>query len=260
MPLSVIIITRNESANIVACIESVAFADEVIVLDGQSTDDTVSLAQNLGAKVFMADSWEGFGPQKNKALGFASHDWVLSLDADERVSVKLSLEIQQTLSQPSFSLYDIPRLTNFCGQWIHHCGWRPDRVTRLFQRHTARFSDDVVHEKVLSLQGQPRGRLKQSLLHFSYPCVQSYWRKLQVYSQAWAAQKFAQGHTTTMSRAVGSGLVAFIKSYIFRLGFLDGAMGLAVCILQGQAAYGKYFNLYCLNQGKQRLLYFPLLD
>jgi glycosyltransferase involved in cell wall biosynthesis len=251
MPLSVIIITRNESANIVACIESVAFADEVIVLDGQSTDDTVSLAQNLGAKVFMADSWEGFGPQKNKALGFASHDWVLSLDADERVSVKLSLEIQQTLSQPSFSLYDIPRLTNFCGQWIHHCGWRPDRVTRLFQRHTARFSDDVVHEKVLSLQGQPRGRLKQSLLHFSYPCVQSYWRKLQVYSQAWAAQKFAQGHTTTMSRAVGSGLVAFIKSYIFRLGFLDGAMGLAVCILQGQAAYGKYFTLYCLNQGKQ---------
>ena len=251
MPLSVIIITRNESANIVACIESVAFADEVIVLDGQSTDDTVSLAQNLGAKVFMADSWEGFGPQKNKALGFASHDWVLSLDADERVSVKLSLEIQQTLSQPSFSLYDIPRLTNFCGQWIHHCGWRPDRVTRLFQRHTARFSDDVVHEKVLSLQGQPRGRLKQSLLHFSYPCVQSYWRKLQVYSQAWAAQKFAQGHTTTMSRAVGSGLVAFIKSYIFRLGFLDGSMGLAVCILQGQAAYGKYFTLYCLNQGKQ---------
>ncbi len=251
MPLSVIIITRNESANIVACIESVAFADEVIVLDGQSTDDTVSLAQNLGAKVFIADSWEGFGPQKNKALGFASHDWVLSLDADERVSVKLSLEIQQTLSQPSFSLYDIPRLTNFCGQWIHHCGWRPDRVTRLFQRHTARFSDDVVHEKVLSLQGQPRGRLKQSLLHFSYPCAQSYWRKLQVYSQAWAAQKFAQGHTTTMSRAVGSGLVAFIKSYIFRLGFLDGAMGLAVCILQGQAAYGKYFTLYCLNQGKQ---------
>jgi glycosyltransferase involved in cell wall biosynthesis len=251
MHLSVIIITRNESANIVACLESVAFADEVIVLDGQSTDDTVSLAQNGGAKVFIAPSWEGFGPQKNKALGYASHDWVLSLDADERVSADLAREIQQVLSQPQHTLYDIPRLTNFCGQWIHHCGWRPDHVARLFQKHTARFSDDVVHEKLVSNDQHAKGKLQHSLLHYSYPSAQSYWRKLQVYSQAWADQKFAQGHTTSMSRAVSSGFVAFIKSYIFRLGFLDGSMGLAVCILQAQAAYGKYFTLYCLNQGKQ---------
>ena len=251
MHLSVIIITRNESANIVACLESVAFADEVIVLDGQSTDDTVSLAQNVGAKVFIAPSWEGFGPQKNKALGYASHDWVLSIDADERVSADLAREIQQVLSQPQHTLYDIPRLTNFCGQWIHHCGWRPDHVARLFQKHTARFSDDVVHEKLVSNDQHAKGKLQHSLLHYSYPSAQSYWRKLQVYSQAWADQKFAQGHTTSMSRAVSSGFVAFIKSYIFRLGFLDGSMGLAVCILQAQAAYGKYFTLYCLNQGKQ---------
>jgi glycosyltransferase involved in cell wall biosynthesis len=251
MSLSVIIITRNESANIVACLESVAFADEVIVLDGQSTDDTVSLAQNGGAKVFIAPSWEGFGPQKNKALGYASHDWVLSIDADERVSADLAREIQQVLSQPQHTLYDIPRLTNFCGQWIHHCGWRPDHVARLFQKHTARFSDDVVHEKLVSNDQHAKGKLQHSLLHYSYPSAQSYWRKLQVYSQAWADQKFAQGHTTSMSRAVSSGFVAFIKSYIFRLGFLDGSMGLAVCILQAQAAYGKYFTLYCLNQGKQ---------
>ena len=251
MHLSVIIITRNESANIVACLESVAFADEVIVLDGQSTDDTVSLAQNGGAKVFIAPSWEGFGPQKNKALGYASHDWVLSIDADERVSADLAREIQQVLSQPQHTLYDIPRLTNFCGQWIHHCGWRPDHVARLFQKHTARFSDDVVHEKLVSNDQHAKGKLQHSLLHYSYPSAQSYWRKLQVYSQAWADQKFAQGHTTSMSRAVSSGFVAFIKSYIFRLGFLDGSMGLAVCILQAQAAYGKYFTLCCLNQGKQ---------
>ena len=251
MPLSVIIITRNESANIVACLESVAFADEVIVLDGQSTDDTVSLAQNVGAKVFIAPSWEGFGPQKNKALSYASHDWVLSIDADERVSADLASEIQRVLSQPQNTLYDIPRLTNFCGQWIHHCGWRPDRVARLFQKHTARFSDDVVHEKLVSNDRHAKGKLQHSLLHYSYPSAQSYWRKLQVYSQAWADQKFAQGQTTSMSRAVSSGLVAFIKSYIFRLGFLDGSMGLAVCIMQAQAAYGKYFTLYCLNQGKQ---------
>jgi len=251
MPLSVIIITRNESANILACLESVAFADEVIVLDGQSTDDTVHLARNSGAKVFIAQSWEGFGPQKNKALSYANHDWVLSIDADERVSADLAFEIQQVLSQPKHTLYDIPRLTNFCGQWIHHCGWRPDCVARLFKKHTARFSDDVVHEKLIPTEKYPRGLLQHSLLHYSYPSAQSYWRKLQIYSQAWAAQKFAQGHTTTMSRAVSSGIVAFIKSYIIRLGFLDGAMGLAVCIMQAQAAYGKYFTLYCLNQGKQ---------
>jgi len=251
MPLSVIIITRNESANILACLESVAFADEVIVLDGQSTDDTVHLARNSGAKVFIAQSWEGFGPQKNKALSYANHDWVLSIDADERVSADLAFEIQQVLSQPKHTLYDIPRLTNFCGQWIHHCGWRPDCVARLFKKHTARFSDDVVHEKLIPTEKYPRGLLQHSLLHYSYPSAQSYWRKLQIYSQAWAAQKFAQGHTTTISRAVSSGIVAFIKSYIIRLGFLDGAMGLAVCIMQAQAAYGKYFTLYCLNQGKQ---------
>jgi len=251
MPLSVIIITRNESANILACLESVAFADEVIVLDGQSTDDTVHLARNSGAKVFIAQSWEGFGPQKNKALSYANHDWVLSIDADERVSADLAFEIQHVSSQPKHTLYDIPRLTNFCGQWIHHCGWRPDCVARLFKKHTARFSDDVVHEKLISTEKYPRGLLQHSLLHYSYPSAQSYWRKLQIYSQAWAAQKFAQGHTTTMSRAVSSGIVAFIKSYIIRLGFLDGAMGLAVCIMQAQAAYGKYFTLYCLNQGKQ---------
>jgi glycosyltransferase involved in cell wall biosynthesis len=251
MPLSVIIITRNESANIAACLESVAFADEVVVLDGQSVDNTAEIARQHGAKVFLADSWEGFGRQKNKALSYAQHEWVLSLDADERVSPALAKEIQQALNNNGALLYDIPRLTNFCGQWIHHCGWRPDRVIRLFKRSVARFSDDVVHEKLLPLHNIAIGKLEHSLLHYSYPDANAYWRKLQVYSLAWAEQKYEQGQTTSMGRAIGSGLVAFIKSYVFRLGFLDGAMGLAVCILQGQAAYGKYFTLYCLNQGKK---------
>jgi len=251
MPLSVIIITRNESANIAACLESVAFADEVIVLDGQSTDNTAEIARRHGATVILADTWEGFGRQKNKALGFASHDWVLSLDADERVSPALADEIQRCLNLSGPSLYDIPRLTNFCGQWIHHCGWRPDRVTRLFQKNAAQFSNDMVHEKLVPIHSTPIGKLEHSLLHYSYPDANAYWRKLQVYSVAWAQQRYAQGQTTSMSRAIGSGVVAFIKSYVFRLGFLDGAMGLAVCILQGQAAYGKYFTLYCLNQGKK---------
>lgn len=251
MPLSVIIITRNESANITACLQSVGFADEVIVLDGQSTDDTVLRAQQLGAKVVVDPEWQGFGPQKNKALAHATHDWVLSIDADERVSPELAQEIQSVMRQSEYLVYDIPRLTNFCGQWIHHCGWRPDRVIRLFKKDRARFSDDVVHEKIIAHPNIAVGKLMHSLLHYSYPTAKDYWHKLQLYSQAWAQQKFEQGQTTSMTRAVGSGLVAFLKSYVFRLGFLDGPMGLAVCVMQGQAAYGKYFTLYCLNQGKK---------
>jgi glycosyltransferase involved in cell wall biosynthesis len=251
MSLSVIIITRNESANIVACLQSASFADEVIVLDGQSTDDTVSLAQQHGATVILSGTWEGFGHQKNKALSHATHDWVLSLDADERVSDQLAKEIQAVLTHADHAVYDIPRLTNFCGQWIYHCGWRPDRVARLFKRNEARFSDDVVHEKLIAANARSVGKLRHSLLHYSYPTAQAYWRKLQTYSQAWAQQKFDQGQTTSMSRAISSGFFAFLKSYLFRLGFLDGAMGLAVCILQAQAAYGKYFTLYCLSQGKK---------
>jgi glycosyltransferase involved in cell wall biosynthesis len=251
MPLSVIIITRNESANIAACLDSVSFADEVIVLDGQSSDDTALIAEQRGAKVVLADVWNGFGPQKNKALSHAQHEWVLSLDADERVSPDLALEIERVLLDGKHDIYEIPRLTNFCGQWIYHCGWRPDRVVRLFKKNSARFSDDKVHERVMALQSQSVGQLKYSLLHYSYPSANDYWRKLQMYSQAWAQQKFEQGKTTSMVRAVSSGMVAFVKSYVFRLGFLDGAMGLAVCIMQAQAAYGKYFTLYCLNQGKK---------
>ena len=143
--------------------------------------------------------------------------------------------------------FEIPRLTRFCGQWIHHCGWTPDYVLRLFRRGSARFSDDLVHERVL-LDGPRPMRLASPLLHESYPTPEHYWRKLQAYSHAWAVQRHAQGRTTSMTRAALSGCAAFVRSYVLRLGFLDGAMGFAVCTMQAQAAFGKYFALYCLNR------------
>lgn len=246
--LSVIIITKNEASNIEACLDSVAFADEVIVLDSGSTDATVPLARARGAHVYAAHDWPGFGPQKNRALELASCDWVLSLDADERVSVDLANEIQKLTLDAGQYAFEIPRLTQFCGRWIRHCGWTPDHVLRLFKRGTARFSDDLVHEKVLIATGFQRGRLKSHLLHYSYPTPSHYWRKLEQYSQAWAAQRFARGQKTSMGRAGLASVVAFLRSYFFRLGFLDGAMGFAVCTMQAQAAFGKYFTLYCLNQ------------
>ena len=245
--LSVIIITCNEAANIAACIQSVSFADEVVLLDSGSSDGTPDIARRLGAQVHQSGDWPGFGPQKNRALALAKFPWVLSLDADERVSSELARQIQAALAADQGSAYEIPRLTQFCGRWIHHCGWTPDRVLRLFKRGTARFSDDLVHERVLLAQGTP-ARLTEPLLHYSYPTPSHYWRKLEQYSQAWAQQRFARGQQTTMLRAGLAGVVAFLRSYLFRLGFLDGAMGFAVCTMQAQAAFGKYFALYCLNQ------------
>lgn len=244
--LSVIIITFNEAANIEACLKSVSFADEVVVLDAGSTDGTAELARAMGALVQVTKDWPGFGAQKNRALEAARHPWVLSLDADERVSSELALQIQNALVAGVAAAYEIPRLTQFCGRWIHHCGWTPDHVLRLFRRDSARFSDDLVHERVLLKQGVP-SRLTSPLLHYSYPTPSHYWRKLEQYSQAWAEQRFAMGQNTSMARAGLAGVVAFLRSYFFRLGFLDGAMGFAVSAMQAQAAFGKYFALYCMN-------------
>ena len=251
MSLSVIIITKNEEANLQACLESVRFADQWVVLDNASTDNTRAIASAFGAQVTATDGWPGFGRQKNIALGLATQDWVLAIDADERVSPELAAEIQQAIKNPAASAFEIPRLTQFCGQWIYHCGWNPDRVLRLFRRGQAEFSQDLVHERVLltgAALASPPLRLRSRLLHFSYPTPAHYWRKLAQYSQAWAEQARARGQASSMPRAVTSGLMAFVKSYIFRLGILDGAMGFAVCAMQAQAAFGKYFTLYCLNQ------------
>jgi glycosyltransferase involved in cell wall biosynthesis len=241
----VVIIAHNEEGNIAECLRSVAFADECIVVDHASTDRTVAIATAMGAHVLQTSDWPGFGPQKNRGLEQAKGRWVLSLDADERVSPSLAAEILSVIRPDSQGIYAMPRRTQFCGRWIDHCGWTPDFVARLFPRGLARFSDALVHE-CLEFEG-PCGRLKAPLLHFSYPHPQAYWDKLQRYSVAWAEQRFSQGETSSMSRACFSGLFAFLKSYLLRLGFLDGALGLAVCLMQAQAAFGKHFHLYCLH-------------
>ena len=246
--LSVIIIAKNEAANIQACIESVAFADEVVVLDSGSSDDTAALAETAGARVVSVDDWPGFGPQKNRSLALATCDWVLSIDADERISAASAREIQSVIAHSQDIAFSIPRLTQFCGHWIHHCGWTPDHVLRLFPRGLAKFSDDLVHERVVLQAGVRMGQLRETLLHFSYPTPAHYWRKLEQYSNAWAQQRSAVGQRTSMIRAGLAGVVAFVRSYFFRLGVLDGAMGFAVCTMQAQAAFGKYFALYCMNQ------------
>jgi glycosyltransferase involved in cell wall biosynthesis len=150
--ISVCIITKNEAENIAACIRSVAWADEIIVVDNFSEDNTPQIAESLGAKVYIED-WKGFGAQKNSAIHKASGDWILSLDADERVTDSLRIEIQQRLDlKNSVSGYYIPRKNYFCGKWIRYGGWYPDYSLRLFRKISGRFENRSVHEKVLSLE------------------------------------------------------------------------------------------------------------
>lgn len=249
--LSIVIIAMNESHNIADCIESVKFAKQIVVLDGASQDNTQDIARALGAQVEVSGHWQGFGHQKNLALSFATQKWVLSLDADERVTPQLATEICQAIiafennPQEAADAYAIPRLTEFCGKLIRHCGWTPDYVTRLWLNGRAKFSPDLVHERLLT-DACKVSKLKAPILHYSYPSPSHYWEKLSKYSQAWALQRYTKGVKTSMTRAVLSAIVAFVKSYFFRLGFLDGALGFAVCFMQAQAAFGKYFTLYCL--------------
>ena len=255
--LSVVIITKNEEHNIVDCVRSVSFANQIIVVDCGSSDNTVEVAHAAGAEVIILLDWQGFGAQKNRALEVASARWVLSIDADERLTPELALEIQAQLAQMQNNsrpvAFEIPRATQFCGVWIRHCGWSPDYVLRLFQRDRGKFSNDLVHERLLLTPANSTViRLKNSLLHYSYPTPNDYWRKLQRYSQDWARQRYAQGKKTTMTRAASAAVAAFFRSYIFRLGFLDGAMGFAVCTMQAQSAFGKYFELYCLGRKNEK--------
>ncbi len=231
--LGVIIISFNAAANIEASLASVAFADEIIVLDSGSTDGTVDIARSLGANVHVSSDWPGFGPQKNHAMGLATSPWILTMDADERVTPELTLQIQRVVQYGAGTGFEIPRLTQFCGQWIRYCGWTPGRVLRLFRRDAARFSGDLVHERVLLDQGLVRKL--SSILHYSYPTPAHDWRKLENYSQAWEQQRFALGQKTTMWRAGLASVVAFLRSYVFRLGFLGGAKGFAVCTMQAPA-------------------------
>ncbi|MEW5902976.1 MAG: glycosyltransferase family 2 protein [Pseudomonadota bacterium] len=242
--LSVILITKNEAANIRACLESVAWADERIVVDSGSSDDTVAIARSMGAHVYEHD-WRGFGPQKNRALGYATGDWVFSIDADERVTPELRTELEQAMREGEAEGYYCPRLSQFCGSFIHHSGWYPDYVLRLFRRGKGRFSDSLVHESV-QLQGRS-AKLKSPLLHYSYLNRADVERKVAHYSDAAAQQMQAAGKRTTFLRAALSAVWAFVRTWVIRLGMLDGRAGWGIAMMNARTTWLKYRKLAALN-------------
>lgn len=242
--LSVIIITKNEAENIRACLESVKWADEIIVVDSGSNDATVEICRELGAHVYQHD-WPGFGMQKNRALSYATNEWVFSLDADERVTTQLQEQLINAMQKGGKDGFYVPRLSQFCGKFIRHSGWYPDYVLRLFRRTRGRFSDDMVHERVI-LDGVS-GRLNSPLLHYSYRNEADVQRKTQQYARAGAMQLKNKGKTASLADAPLRAGWAFVRTYILRLGFLDGAAGFNVALMNTRTTYLKYQQLKAMH-------------
>ena len=248
--LGVAIIALNSEARLAQCLSAVAFADEIVVVDGGSRDGTVAIARAHGARVLVEPDWPGFGPQKNRAVAALATDWILSIDTDEIVSPELARSIDEALRAPGASVYALDRLSSFCGDWIRHSGWYPDWVPRLFRRDAARFSDDLVHERLV-FDGHVE-RLEGKLLHYSYEDFETVLRKLDAYSSAGARQRFASGARGGLGRAIARGAWAFIRTYVLRRVFLDGRAGFMIAAFNAQTVYYRFVKLAWLARHSER--------
>jgi glycosyltransferase involved in cell wall biosynthesis len=246
MPLSVAIIARNAASQLDGCLASVAFADEIVVVDSGSTDGTVELAARRGARV-IAKEWLGFGPQKQFAVASASHDWVLCLDADERLSDTLRESILDELKAPRGLVYAMPRCNRFLGRWLRHGEGYPDWSVRLFHRAHARWSDDAVHEKIVT--GQPVVRLRGDLLHDSAETLEKYLDKQNRYTTLQAELLRSAGRRASVAQLLLSPALRFVKFYLVRLGFLDGVPGLVHIAIGCMNTFNKYAKLKALERG-----------
>lgn len=247
MNLSVIIITKNAGATIRRCVASVAWADEIIVVDSGSSDDTQEICRGLGAKVTVTTDWPGFGAQKNRALDAATGNWVLSIDADEWVTPGLRDEIQSVIGNTDAApAYAVPRRSSFCGRWMKHSGWWPDYVIRLFRRDAARFSADQAHERLV-VNGVIR-KLKQPLMHEAITDLDQMIAKMNLYSSASARSLHARGRRASLWTALFHGGWAFFRTYVLRAGFLDGREGFILAVANAEGSYYRYVKLMLLEK------------
>jgi len=235
--LSVTIITLNEERRIGKCIKSAAFADEIIVVDSGSQDRTVEIAEHAGARVIHQD-WLGYGRQKQFAVEQAANEWVLCLDADEWLGPELSQSIQSVLEHPEFSAYQFPRRNRFMGRWLRHGEGYPDWSLRLFHRDHAHWSEDEVHEKVVS-DGDAE-KISGDLMHESEETMQQYLNKQDCYTTLQARRITKGVRIENLVRMVTSPIIRFIKFYFIRLGILDGIPGLVHVLIGCRNSFMKY--------------------
>jgi len=246
--LSAIVITRNEAANIGACLDSLAFCDERIVVDCGSADATVEIARQKGARVEFHD-WRGFGPQKNYALSLATGNWVLSLDADERVSGELATAIKAAIAEGGADAFEFPRLSSFSGRQMRHSGWYPDYVLRLFRRGKAVFDHVIVHARVIC-SGKVK-RLRPPLLHYPVLKLEDVLSRIDRYTTASAEMIVASGRRVSFMTGIGHGLFAFLRTYVLRAGFLDGAEGFLLAVANAEGSYYRYMKAWLATRQRK---------
>jgi glycosyltransferase involved in cell wall biosynthesis len=242
-PLSAVLITRDAASRLPACLDSLAFCDDVVIVDSGSDDETVAIGLSRGARVIHQD-WLGFGPQKQFAVAQARHDWVLCVDADERVSDELRASIVAELAAPRCHAYRFARCNRFMGRYLRHGEGYPDWSLRLFDRRHARWSGDAVHEKVLT--DTTVGELRGDLLHDSAETLERYLAKQERYTTLAAEEAIARGRQATWLHLVLSPLVRFVKFYIVRRGFLDGRAGLVHILIGCRNSHMKYAKMRAL--------------
>ena len=243
--LSVVVICYNEAVNIGKCLSSVKWADEIIVVDSHSTDQTVDIAKGFTDRIYQ-HKWQGYGKQKNLALSYASYPWVLSLDADEVLSTELIDEIRILLDNDRMCKgYRLPRMTFYLGRLLRYC-WYPDYKLRLFHKAYAKWSEQEVHEEII-LSG-PAGSLKNPLFHYSFPSIADHLQTIQRYTTLGAEMLVRTKRPFPWHRLLGSPIVMFIKLYIFKPGFLDGLPGFIACGLSAVHEFVKYAKMYELQK------------
>ncbi len=245
--LSAAIIAFNEERNIRECIESVRFCDEVLVVDSGSTDRTAEIARELGARVIVKD-WPGHIEQKNFALAEARGEWVLSVDADERVSPALRAEIERELAAGGgpWDGFTMPRLSFYMGRWIRHSGWYPDRKLRLVRRGRARWGGVNPHDRLFC--DGPVKHLRGDLLHYSYRDLSDHLRKIDFFTTIAAREKQRRGARGALLRLVFAPPLKFLKAYVWKLGFLDGLPGFVIAALGSAYVFLKYAKLLELRR------------
>jgi glycosyltransferase involved in cell wall biosynthesis len=245
LKISAIIITKDEEHSIRECLQSISWVDEIIVVDSESKDQTLKICKEFRAKIF-TKSWQGFGPQKNEAIKHAKYKWILSIDADEIITPELKKEIIAiTKSNNPSEAYSICRRSFYCGRLIKFSGWQSDFVVRFFQKKFCKFSDDLVHEKVL-VNGVTL-KTKSYMIHNAFENFEEVIKKINVYSSLSASMFYKKNRKSSLKKAILHAFWSFIKTYIIKLGFLDGKYGFMLSISNAEGTYYRYIKLMMLH-------------
>ncbi|QCR37654.1 glycosyltransferase family 2 protein [Nissabacter sp. SGAir0207] len=245
--LSVVLIAKNEAELLPECLRSVAWADEIVLLDAGSHDATADIARQAGAKVYQHETWEGFGKQRQRAQSYATGDYILMIDADERVSAPLRQAIEQVLHAPQENtVYSLGRRNLFLGRFMRHSGWYPDRVNRLYEARRYQYNDHLVHES-LETQGARIVALPGDLLHLTCRDLYTFQQKQLGYARDWAQQRYSQGKRCGFFSILSHTAGAFCKTWLLRAGFLDGKQGFLLAVVNAQYTFNKYATLWALH-------------